>query len=577
MIRFLQALRFYFLLTLILATFISLSLVLSGGDFYEGGVYLYYTKSILQDLDLNIINQVPKAMGWLVTKSYFHPDFHTEVQTPLMAFLHIFEEIADNLFFRSERFGRTLEFSSMALSVLSLWIGMHIVKKIANLLEIKFSAVDFFLFYFGSVIFYFSIHTSTVVEISAFPLFSYAFYQFFKIKKGTIDSAVPFALCLGLLAIMKSIYLPFSIYMAAAAIFHFYKKKNYKEAFYFIGAIALILACNSVNHYLKFGQLFEPRSAIIILFDYSLSHALLKIKHGLFEGQGLFFNNPTYPLAMLGAWLLTKELAAKKMLSHLDIVFFAGWIFFIFFHTLFIGGDFFEDHLPGRTCLAALPVMLLGYGHLRRKWTEVHPAVNLLFGFICLWHLFFNYSFVLIDGYNSYLYANTFLPTGELFVRSLVIFKNNLQNHWYEFSMKAWYILLFSAIISAFFVLIKNRFEWRKLFNLVILSWAAGIVLMTLLNVVYSGKNIENLKHAGHFQNVVVGDGAEIFYTDYFFDLVKTIRSRNNPDFNRKVDAGVSNFYRIIAPQVLMSTPEFDQVMRDKSEDFTFWMRTREQ
>ncbi|MEQ1724135.1 MAG: hypothetical protein ABL930_13245, partial [Pseudobdellovibrio sp.] len=73
--------KVYFLIT----TVIIFGLLFHPGMlFYESKLYVQYLASMIADYDFNQINQVPKSMAWLVTKTYFHPDQHPETQTALM-------------------------------------------------------------------------------------------------------------------------------------------------------------------------------------------------------------------------------------------------------------------------------------------------------------------------------------------------------------------------------------------------------------------------------------------------------------------------------------------------------------
>ena len=86
------------MLTLIIATFTALSFLLVKDESYEGGTYLNYAKSIVADQDLNIINQVPKHMSWLSTDQYFHPHFHSELQTGTILIFYSFSEGINKVF-----------------------------------------------------------------------------------------------------------------------------------------------------------------------------------------------------------------------------------------------------------------------------------------------------------------------------------------------------------------------------------------------------------------------------------------------------------------------------------------------
>ncbi len=163
--------------------FLLISLVLFVGHVFNPGwiftewtFYAQFFRSMLQDFDFNIINQVETYQAWLVTKNYFHPSIHPESQTGLMFPLYIFEYITSLIVQSKGIYQLQFVMTGFLMNIFSVFTGFYFNKKSADLLKINLSKFKMVIFFIGSPLFFFSMLQATIVEIAAFPLLSYLVY-----------------------------------------------------------------------------------------------------------------------------------------------------------------------------------------------------------------------------------------------------------------------------------------------------------------------------------------------------------------------------------------------------------------
>ncbi|MBY0470434.1 hypothetical protein K2X30_04635 [bacterium] len=552
---------------LLFFSYFFLSLLIAGPDFYEGGIYLSYLKSIFADGDFNIINHVPAPMEWLVTPNFFHPAKHTEIQTPLLFLFGLLEKFSKFLTLTHHDW-TSYPFAAGSLSLFSLFVGFRLTQKTAEEIGIKISQGQLLCFYFGTALFYFSFFAITVIDVSLFPALAYLAWNFFRVKKKkAIDSPWMLGVACGILVLIRPTYWVPCGYMAFLILRN---KKNLS----FLVPVALLVGCEVLNQFLKYGKMINSQMPILMLFHFSPVDLVVSFVKGYFFPGGMFFTNPPYFIGIIGMFWLGRDLFKKKILNGLDLSILGVWILGLtIFRTLPLIGYLVEDHLPGRMGLNVLVFLLLGFSYFISKM-RLKKKQLLLWGWgLALWHLFWMISFVFIDSLNPYLYPLHLLPLGDLWSQSMAAMSQkfsvqvvNTKHHFFN-------ILLYSALLAALITGIRLKWKDQQIMRTLALSCCVLFAAMTTLNYFNSGEKVRALTAAGFFDNKVVGAGAEIYAADFSFDGAKMLKLYTDAEGRKKIDAALSRYYDIMKGQVVRSTPWFDQMMAERSPDLSFFIR----
>lgn len=541
--------------------------------FYEGGAYLAYFRSMYQDFDFNIINQLPEQMSWVVTKNFFHPDFHSEIQSPFLLPFYLLEKVSWFLALKPGSGELEFQLAGLLLNLFSIYAAMVFIKNAAEELKMKVSKSDFMIFYFGSVFFYFSFLQATVLEVTFFPLISYFLLLFFRAKNGNYPAS-PWLVGLfaGAMSISKITFWPISFLILSLYGWHFYKKGLVRRIGFLAGGYLLVVGSNFLNKIVKYGSYMDPERSMRHFLDFSPSNLLIKVTTGYFGQRGLFFVNPVYLVSLVGLVFLLKSLYQKKKINLYDLIVLSGWIYVSFFVFLFLLGDIIEDHIPGRHILSTTPLLILGLSYFRSTYLKKWRIVDFVLVGFCLWHFFLTASYFSLCRIDCYLFQNQYLPDAEQMSFLLQRLKINFSHNFDLLGQSIFQFFIFSAAASALFYWVR-KYRPKEL----LLSWSfaaavAAFSIMTLLNLFFHSKNVEKMKTAKVFAGKVVADGPEIFFMDYALDYARTLELRGIPDVTVKVKKVVDHYYDIVKNQVILSTPRFDQALAEKSADFSIWI-----
>lgn len=562
-----------FLLVFFISSFVFLFKV--GNIFFEGGIYLAYLKSMMTDLDFNIINNVPAPMGWLVTKMYFHPDFHSEIQTPLLFIFYLLEAFL-NLFLPKVSFEvNNFQLAAIAMNIFLIYIGYEISKKALDEIKIKLSGYQF-LFFFGSTVFlYYTLFYATVIEIFSFPLLAYLVLVFFKIKKNHLDfSPLAFGLTLASLLTIKITYLPILLYVLTIYLVRIIKNNKTKTLLpFFVGFLGIIF-CYISNMFIKYGNFVFPYSASKYFLDYSLGNIISSLINGHFMPRGTFFINIPFFIGAVGFLYFLYEKFRQKKFNIWDLLFLGTWLFLGLFQTILIIGDRPDDHVPGRLNLTVSILLILGLSFLISKIKKQHKKLLFIPGFlIFFWHIFFMGSFLLIYIHNVYDYSFMTIPTLEIIEKSTNYLQTFYANNFIGFKEHFFHIFFFSAIISFLFLLLSQIKNTGRLLSGLIVTCGVIFVIMSRLNYEYYKDNISLHTKQGFYQNVVIGDGPEIFFMDYVLDFTKNYQSIYDNETKEKLNTMLERFYKAVKKQVLLSTKDFDKVIKERDPNHSFWFK----
>ena len=511
-------------------------------------------------------------MSWLSTSTFFHPHFHSEMQTPLIIIFYKFKYVINSIFSSVQNSTTDFWFITQIQSLFLIMLGFKLTEKIFSnfFFTEKINSLFFIFFYFCTPMFYYSFFTSYVSELFLFPLLCFFILEYLNFKNTKKINFFTFSIVSGVLISSKPFYLIIVIPFFFQIILHnFPLKKHFRLFFQFLLPVILIYFCSIYNFYLKYDSFTSPLVTTRLLFDYELTSKIIKILKGLFWGSHAFFSNfPLIAISLYGLFKFYKKNSVK--FNYYEIFFSSLFILTFMFPTFFLIGDFFEDQLPGRTLLATLPFLLIGFytffeENKKNKWFFIFLIFLLFLQII----LIINYH--LADKIGSYIYSREYILPKFLILKSLGTVKNMTSESviyiMRDFNLLKIFIL--SSIISLFFVAYqKYLIQKLELFLIIIFI---GQIFITILNFKNAKPNIETLKREGFYTNKVIGSGPEIYFYDYFFDVVNTIKSRQVDDYDNKIDLAIDQYYKIISNQIIQNQPFFEKVQREKLENNTHW------
>jgi hypothetical protein len=563
-----------FLLFLLFAT---IQLFLKPGSlFYEQGHYVDYLESFYDDGDLNVINQVPKREAWIVTKTFSYPSQYSYAQTVVLAPIYLVEWISGNIQEISKDKNFIFQLTTIAMNFMCLWVGFFFLNKACSLLSLKKIKVHMALFYFGSAFFYFSILQTTVIEIAAFPILSYCLFLLVKLKASNeIESVIPVGVWSGILFVTKHTFWFLPVLTIALISKKAFYEKKWLTLTKLFSSFAIPIFYNALNKKLQFGDWNQPVTPAAPFFDFSFESLSRNLIAFIFHKGGIFFVNPVYFLGILGAGFFIFKFFKHRKIQLWEagyLTFFLVWIFLS--HIVMIG-YLVEDHLPGRFHLAAAPLLILGLSYLLNavadKYQKMLTGVLVL---ACFWHLFLILNYVAIAyTQGGYFYAQNVIGDTESFrqgldwyIHAVIVNLGSIYEH-------APQIILFSVLISSLFVLVWRYWQVRIFGPVCACLTLLSMTFLTVLNILNAKENIQAHENYGLYKQSVVGDGAEIFFLDYAVDYVKTAESRNGSEVVQRVRKMLDDYYGTVRTQVIRSTPWFDEVLKNKDDNFSFFIQ----
>jgi len=565
---------------LFIFAYLFIGLVFNGGwIFTEWGFFTEFFRSMLTDLDFNIINQVEPDKAWLVTKNYFHPSIHPESQMGLMFPLYIFEYLTSLMVTMRREPAFEYALTGFLMNIFSIGVGFFFNKKSAEILKIKFGILEMGIFYFGCPLLFFSTFQVNVVEVMAFPLLSYLVFVCLSYKVGSHPKSVfTSAVVVGFLFITKITFWPVASFTAAVVTWHALKERKWSKALSFWFIVGLLIAANSLNMWVKYGYPSNLGPPWELFADFSLSNISTNLLYGFFPKGGLFFANPIYAFSSLGILLFLLNSYKKNFLNVYEILFFLGWFVFCFFHQAIIMGYIVEDHLPGRIHLGVAPLLVLGMAYLKEMVSlKFRKTANVTLIVLSVWHIIITFFYLNIIQMGSFIYVNNVIPNPEVFSEAFQRYSYFVRGNYDKF-LRHWpHIIFFSLLVSLFVTVLQKSLFHSDLIKKFAMICMISFIGMSLCNLFFHEKNILALKAGNFFAGKAVGKGKELYAIDYILDSAKTIASRNNPIVNEKLKVILDAYYGKVQKQVIVSTPELDQAIKERSADFSFSITTEYQ
>ncbi|MDC1174638.1 hypothetical protein OAT67_04565, partial [Bacteriovoracaceae bacterium] len=451
---------------ILLVSFMLMFLFFAEAVLYEDQIYFSILLSFVQDLDFNIINQIPKDERWIVTRTGFYPSHHSELQTSILVIFYYLEKVIR--FFLNEKTYSSAVAVGLCANIISLLLSFKLSKKLNKLLGVRESVKATTLFFLGTCTFYFSFFEVNVIEVFVMPITFFTLIEYLKIVRGRTISWGWLGLSVGLLVSSKSLY--FLLLMFLLGEIYIQRKKYCKKniANFLVNFLIPVLIFN-LNNYVKNGQVdIYTKGVFDILMELSLINFLSTMRTGLFTPGGLFFVNPPFLISILGLILFFRE--KKSMPEGRFIIFQIIWIMQLLFLSMMFIGPILDDHYNGRMFLVVFPALYVGFlyfvSHVRVR--SIVENVFLMIGIAWQFYLMFSFMTIMSKGHYSYA-LEKMISLSELFNR---ITRNCLILHNY---IEDSYLYIF--FLSFILVLICYSFDKLKIREKNLLKSYIGLVI----------------------------------------------------------------------------------------------------
>jgi tetratricopeptide (TPR) repeat protein len=491
-------------------------------------VYFAYTKSIVEDGDLNLINQVYSDFGQIVTKTYNFPDFHTHGGVILWApfylsakFLH---SIADQLglgYFTEEGFDKLskciLSFSTIIFGLLSLFLTYFFCRRYFSRAVSILSVLAIFL---GTPFFYYMFFETGNSSIagclfSILLILSCSFMADFK-KQHWLLYGLFFSLSV---IVRRELFFQFFFVFIFYVFLIFKKQIDWKSGLYFLVGFIFPFSLEIVNNYLKYGVWFYiGKAAYLFYFPHELligfihkftgagnNLAVPFCYNGFFDSfRGIFYASPIFYICVFGFILVALDLFKKnrdRQLENKDIL--LGILsFYLAFKLMFFINRFnlAGDSPAARYLIVEFPIFVLLFARVMQKKYFLYPVLFVSV-FLIFWNLLILSEFM--TGLDWVYVADTPSLTDRFSALKYIQYA--------LFSVKDLGIKLKICLPAALIIFSLILYARKKYFSynlsqiqkiirglslFTIYSFIAYFSL-TLLNIVNNARNVEKLKQAG--------------------------------------------------------------------------------
>ena len=480
---------------------------------FDSGVYDAYARSIVQDLDLNIINQFSDPeMSWMVTSTYNHPDFKSNGIVSYIWPFYLYKKIISQTSMDKLSSGSTLILANLFYILLSILMFF----KLYQFYNLKHFWKSIFVVFFGSTIIWLFFFITTNSNIFGFA-YSIMCLLLFNNKNINLKHFFVIGIAAGLGATIRiQLFWPsifFILYLLT------YKRISLKMFISFITGISIPFALLTVNTFLKQGQLGNPQS---IFFDYEpISFFLVEhLKQSIYGFNGYFYLFPIYFVFTLG--FIYSFSKSNLLIKKYHIIFLLSPLFILAL-TFFIWPN--QTGLIGRDFISYSFIFIFLVSKSFEFITQKSIYSKILFNIfiaVCLlitWYHIFRYIYYDLYFWQSWILGNInfvfFQQNFFNFVYSQLI-HNNFTDSFQATIEYLPFILLLSFILT-----FANKFATNlyRLKQIGITFVSLGIIsysLITVLNLFLNPINVKKLKRDNFFTDKVVAtDNSAYVYDDF--------------------------------------------------------------
>lgn len=499
---------------------IALNLMSYRSSAFDGGAYIAYSKSILNDGDFNIINNISPEMGWLVSSRYNYPDMHDHGVSvywlPFMSFAKIPESFGSVQ--TPTHYGQE-QWSHIAVLIASVFLTLIAFKVLREMLQLK-SKLEHFIFWsliLASPIWYYSLVEYSAADIASLFLASLCVYIAYSVKIEKISDYFMWGLLFGLGRVTKISFLFFIFFFVCVAIFNLNKIKNQNRAplvlAFLAGAVSLF-AIKLLNDYLQFGY-FTLLTGYAYDYLFAKPDMLEKLNRNIFGPFGLFHQAPWLFVIILCNLFLLFKLKKDQIIFWILLSLQLGIFVKMGYELTSISDS--ESEYGYRRYIIDIPfcaTALIAFCRhiLEGKKNFVKKSFLLVWLALLFYAMVYYVWFRLLDQkFQSAFGVYKIWSFTEVFQNIILIVKDGA----WALQQKSYYasllfivpvVLVFSALLF-----IENLQKSLKCTALVLVVFYAAI---SGLNLYKNQSNVESMKSAGVLKGKVVSHNELVFLYD---------------------------------------------------------------
>lgn len=531
--------------------------------FYENGVYVYYARSIIYDGDLNIFNQVSQQMQWLATSKLYHPDFHAIGLTPILSAGYFFAWLVSGL--ESSR-DWMFYVVTACLNFMGVYFTYISLKRLAKNYNLEATHWCVLAAIISPAFLIFALTKSTVLDVLLIPLLAESLIALRGFKHN--DN---FKLDIPLFWIMMLSLKSSSYHLILITLFLWiYQNGTLKSK----GLWGMFLVSHLgflpelIFDYYRYGEFILPRGALVHLFNWEIGHILKKAITAYFYPGGMFFTNPGYLLGtVIFIVAITKSTVDFSRLKSIAILAVVALIGFNLFQFLPLPGRSLEVHIPGRIALPLIPFFVIGYSILSKYFSFKMKA--LIITLQSCWALYVWAGYISQDVIDSHSWITQSVKGFPEYYADLIEYVNLAVNN-SNLGMVKMETLIFSSLVCSFLIHLCTRMTIQRTIKYVCGGSLIGLMLVLVLDRINYSANLQAMTEKGDFQNVVVGNGREIFFFDYFTDSILEVSKTMSDQEKEKFPDRIEKYYSLVEKQIIKSNAEFDSVVKNRNVDFGF-------
>lgn len=496
---------------------------------FDGGAYVAYTESLINDGDFNIINNIKPEMGWMISGTQNYPDMHDQGVSLLWVPFAIFAKIPEKMGFTQMQTSRGNEPWILAcILIASIFLFLYGQKILIQTIRPGTLGEKFIFYSFvvATPLLFYVFLDFTSADIAAFFISCICLFLGFNFKLEKKSHFATWGALFSLARIIKIsfvFWLPFFLVVLILNAKNLTRKRALSGILFFIIGIAFVLLLKSANDYLQFGYLTLANGYD---YDYLFSHSdyLHNLYKNIFGVFGVFHSAQWLILSFAcWCWLLWIN---KKNSRFFVIVLSLGLGTLAKFLYESTGLSDGEAQYGYRRYINDIPFCLFfiitTLQSLRAR-INMSRLVVTAYALILVYALVYFFWHRLIDQYH-------YSAFGAYSIWELNgIFKTFLK---FLFEIKTWILqprlystlpLLFvlSLIFSSLLFIKENFVNMTVNFIKMLVIF---YFLATALNVTLNKKNSEEMRKFGFLENKVVSHSELVFlYDEILSDLGRTI------------------------------------------------------
>lgn len=500
---------------------------LTGPPMFEEGVYVAYARSLVEDQDLNIINNVSPAMRWLASPTYNLPDMHSHGIALVWLPFEIYSHILTKLGFAWINTGHgpePIDLAAIAVaSMLLFGLGFTLLERLMTLINPGLGRRWGPLagLAFGTPAFYYSFVEYTGTEALLLLIGCIFFIALLSDHSWKKNDFAFLGTAAGICFIFKH---PLCFYLPIFLVPWFESKRRVEMAFYFIFGLTAALVPYLANQWLEFGKINFLSGNLyqadpVNLFRYNIGWRMF------FGPNGFFVTTPLFAVLIPGLFKAFRSSSARPKLKWVMGLFAISCFAKIIYELVTFSDpptEFGMRHYMADVALIAASLALL-IQPLEMRFRKFGAA---LLSLIVGWGLVYFLWFLEVDQRKPSQVGARFVDSVQFLASSSTELAARISIAGSsEFLLT---LMLFLPVTAAAAYLLMNRIiflnwssiHWRKITLTTLLLY----YVITVLNLTNNREHVVEMQRQGLFRRTVVGKGFNAYlYDEYLSEMGRSL------------------------------------------------------